>query len=158
MTPEEMGQRAQEFLKQGFHWSQAVLAVGLEKMEIENTEVVKALGLFGGGISGTGGICGIFTGGIALISSISSRGTLEEKESPDMWRLGHQLDNKFGELTSEFGGKSCSQIARVDWMDRDQVNNFYSGANGRFKHCLELAVKTTQILGEILEKEAAGKK
>jgi C_GCAxxG_C_C family probable redox protein len=129
----------------------------LEKMQIENAEVVKALGLFGGGISGTGGICGVFTGGIALISSIYSRGTLQEKESPDMWRLGHILDNKFGELTREFGGKNCSQIARVDWMDRDQVKNLYQGVDGRFKYCLELAEKTAQFLGEILEKEAAGK-
>ena len=157
MTPDEMRDKALELLKGGFHCSQAVLAVGQEKMGLENTEVLKAVGLFGGGISGTGGICGALSDGIALISSLYSRGTLEDKESPRMWKLGHILSDRFDELTKEFGGPDCRDIARVDWTDRDAVKAHYEPPEGRGRFCFQVVGDTAKALGEILEKEVLEK-
>ena len=137
MTSKEMGTKAKELMKKKFHCSQAVLSAGQEKLGISSPEVVKAVGLYGGGISGTGEVCGALLGGIALISSLYSRADLEDKESPRMWKLGH--------------------IARVDWGDRDQVNAFYKDQDSRRKHCYEVVEETARALGEILEKEVIGK-
>lgn len=157
MTPEEMGTKAKELMKKKFHCSQAVLAAGQEKLGISSPEVVKAVGLYGGGVSGTGEICGALLGGIALISSLYSRANLEDKESPKMWKLGHMLDDRFSKITSQFGGKLCRDIARVDWSDRDQVSSFYKDQDSRRKHCYEVVEETARALGEILEQEVIGK-
>lgn len=127
-------------------------------MGIDNPDVIKAVGLFGGGISGTGDVCGALLGGIAFISSLYSRGTPDEDESPRMFKLGHMLDDRFIEMTKQFGGKDCSDIARVDFLDRDKVKAFYTDADSRRKYCVEVVGGCAQALGEIIEKEVLAKK
>jgi C_GCAxxG_C_C family probable redox protein len=127
--------------------------VGQEKLGVNNPEVIKAVGLFGGGIAGTGDVCGAMLGGIACISAQCSRGAVTDKESPKMFKLGHMLDQAFTEITSEFGGKDCSQIARVDWLDAEQVKQYYQGADSRKHHCQRVVGETAQALGEIIERE-----
>ncbi len=120
---------------------------------MEIPDVIKAVGLFGGGISGTGGPCGALLGGVAVISSLYSRGDLSEKENPSMWRLGRGLVEKFDELTAEFGGRDCRHIARVDWADREQVKAYYGNPEGRMQYCLRLVGDTALALGEMLDAE-----
>jgi len=127
--------------------------VGQEKLGVNNPEIIKAVGLFGGGIAGTGNVCGAMLGGIACISSECSRGELSEQESPMMFKLGHKLDEAFEEITREFGGKDCADIARVDWSDRDQVKNFYQASDSRSKYCHQVVGETAKALGEIIEEE-----
>jgi C_GCAxxG_C_C family probable redox protein len=127
--------------------------VGQEKLGKANPEIIKAVGLFGGGIAGTGNVCGAVLGGIACISSQYSRGDLSEKESPQMFKIGSKLDKAFDEITAEFGGKNCAQIARVDWTDRDQVKSFYQGTDSRRKYCQQVVGETARVLGEIIEQE-----
>ena len=78
MTPEDMRQRAIELFNQRFHCSQAILAVGQEKLNRVNEAVIKAVGALGGGVASSGRVCGTLTGGVAFISSLYSRGNLEE--------------------------------------------------------------------------------
>lgn len=158
MTPDEMRDKAIDIFKKRFHCSQAVLAAGQEKMGAVNEEVVKALGLFGGGISGTCRVCGALTGGIALISSLFSRGNLEQRENPKMWSLGHKFIHAFEDLTREYGGTDCKDIARINWQDNDQVKEFYSNPESRRKHCIQLVGDTAYILGKLLEEEVLKKK
>ena len=121
-----------------------------------NPEIIKAVGLFGGGIARTGGVCGAMLGGIACISSECSRGALTEKESPVMFKLGGKLDGAFEEITKEFGGKNCADIARVDWRDREQVKAFYQGSESRSKYCYQVVGETARALGEIIEEDLQG--
>jgi C_GCAxxG_C_C family probable redox protein len=128
-----------------------VLAVGQEKMNLVNEEVIKAMGAFGGGIASTGKVCGALLGGVAFISSLYSRGNLEAKENPNMWRLSHKLAKKFEELTREFGSSNCSDIARVNWSDREQVKEFYNQPDSRHQYCVKVVEDTVVILGELLD-------
>lgn len=125
INPAEMRQRAIRIFEKRFHCSQTILVVGQERMNVVHEEVTKATGLFGGGIAGSGNICGCLVGGVALISSIYSRGNLNEKEDPNMWQLGKRLVKKFEELTKPFGGTNCRDIARVDWTDKAAVKYFW---------------------------------
>ncbi|MCP4004297.1 MAG: C_GCAxxG_C_C family protein [bacterium] len=128
--------------------------MGQEKLGVDDPDVIKAVGLFGGGIAGTGSVCGAMLGGIACISSQYSRGRLSEKESPAMFKLGHKLDKAFEEITQEFGGKDCSDIARVDWQDMSQVKAFYQASDSRRKYCQQVVGQTARALGRIIEEEA----
>jgi C_GCAxxG_C_C family probable redox protein len=155
MGPEEMKQKAIELFEKRFHCSQAVLTAGQEKLDRVDEEVVKSMGAFGGGIASSGRVCGALIGGIALISSLYSRGNLQDKEDPQMWHLSRKLVKRFEELTAPFGGVECNKIAQTDWFDAQQVKEFYKNPESRRKHCIGIVGETAYMLGEILEEAAA---
>ena len=111
------------------------------------------MGAFGGGIAGSGGVCGILSGGVALISSIYSRGNLEEKEDPRMWRLGYKVFKNFENLTESLGSINCRDIARVDWSDKEAALDFYRNPESSFKLCTRLVGDFAFALGELLDKD-----
>lgn len=126
-----------------------------EKQGNVDPAVIKAVGAFGGGIAGSGGVCGVLLAGISVISSMYSRSNLDEKENPRMWSLSHTFMKKFEELTEKYGGTNCSDIARVNWMDRKEVKKYYQSPDSRRKDCIKLVGDVSLLLGEMLEKEAA---
>jgi C_GCAxxG_C_C family probable redox protein len=117
--------------------------------------VVKAVGAFGGGIAASGNVCGILTGGVAMISSIHSRGNLDEKENPRMWSLSSKFVKRFEELTEQYGGINCRDIAKIDWHNKIAVKEFYLNPLSTRRRCIKLVGDAAYILGELLEKEAS---
>jgi len=154
MKPEEMREKAIDLFTQRLHCSQVLAMVGLEKLGVEDPSVIRALGAFGGGIGGTGNICGALVGAASVIGCLYSRSSLEEKENPRMWSATKAVMKNFETLAAPHGGINCSQIARVDWMDRDQVKDFYGNPDSRRKHCINIVGDTAKALGELLEQEA----
>ena len=154
MLPEEMQEKATDLFLKRMHCSQVVALVGLEKLGIEDRSVIKALGAFGGGIGGTGNICGALIGAASVIGSLYSRGSLDEKENPRIWAATKAVMKHFEELTAQYGGINCCQIAQVNWMDRDEVKNFYGNPESRRQHCIRVVGETTKALGVLLEQEA----
>ena len=116
---------------------------------------VKAVGAFGGGIASSGSVCGILLGGVAMISSMYSRGNLDEKENPRIWTLSSKFLKKFEELTEGYGSTNCRDIAQVDWKNRDAVKEYYSNPESSRKICIRLVGDAAFILGELLEQEKA---
>ena len=116
---------------------------------------VKAVGAFGGGIASSGSVCGILLGGVAMISSMYSRGNLDEKENPRIWALSSKFLKKFEELAEPHGGMNCRDITGVDWKNRDAVKEYYSNPKSNRRICIKLVGEAAHILGELLEQEAA---
>lgn len=154
MQPDEMRDKAIDLFTKRMHCSQVLAMIGLEKLGVNDPSVIKALGAFGGGIGGTGNICGALVGAVSVIGSLYSRSSLEEKENPRMWAATKAVMKQFEELTAAQGGINCCQIARVDWMDRDQVKDFYGNPESRRQHCITVVGETARALGELLEQEA----
>jgi len=152
MSPEEVRQKAMDLFAKRFHCSQAVLAAGQEKVDMVDEAVIKSMGSFGGGIASSGRVCGALMGGVALISSLYSRGNLSEKEDARMWHLSRELVKKFEELAAPFGSVNCCDIAKVDWLDHNAVKDFYKNPDSRRKCCMQLVGDTAFALAEILDK------
>lgn len=112
---------------------------------------VRAVGAYGGGIASSGSVCGILLGGIALISSIYSSASLEEKEDPRLWALSRKFMGEFEKMTEPYGGSNCRDIARVDWRDRDAVKTYYADPGSRRKECIRLVGEAAHVLGRLLE-------
>ena len=129
--------------------------MGQEKISRIDESAVKAVGAFGGGIASSGSVCGILLGGVSLISSIYSRGNLDEKENPRIWALSSKFLKKFEELTESYGGMDCRDIAGVDWKNREAVKEYYSNPDSNRKICSRLVGEAAAILGELLEQEEA---
>ena len=156
MTPEEMRDKAMGLFKKGFHWSQTIVAVCQEKANMKDEGAVKAVGALGGGIVCSGSVCGTLLGGVIMISSMYSRGNLDEKENPRIWGLSNQFLEKFEELTEPYGSMNCQDIAGVDWNDGDAVKKYFSFPESKErKICIRLVGDAAYILGELLEQEAA---
>jgi len=153
MTPEQMREKAIDLYKRRFHCSQAVLAAGLEKIGTVNEDVIKAFGAFGGGIAGTGRVCGALTGGIGVIAGIFSRGNLESKEDPRMSSVCRKFIMEFEKRTQAYGGTDCRDIARINWQDKEMVKAFFGNPESRRKICLQLVGDTAFVLGGLLEAE-----
>jgi C_GCAxxG_C_C family probable redox protein len=131
------------------------MAVGQEKTNNRNELLIKAMGAYGGGLASTGLVCGALLGGVGFISSLYSRGNLEEKEHPKTWQLSTQLIKKFKEITQEYGGINCLDIARVDWNDKEQAKAFRESPDSRRRFCLKVVEETAIALGEILDQSDA---
>ena len=130
-----------------------------EKMNMVDESAVKAVGAYGGGIASSGSVCGILLGGVAMISSIYSRGNLDDKENPRIWGLSKKFMKKFEEITEPYGGVNCRDIAGVDWKNKDAVKEYYSNPESSSrKICVELVGEAACILGELLEQEEAREK
>jgi C_GCAxxG_C_C family probable redox protein len=127
--------------------------VGLEKIEKYDENVIAAAGAFGGGIASSGSVCGTLLGAISAVSALHSRGSLEDKENPRMWGVSHKVIKQFDQLTEPYGGRNCSDIARINWSDRDEIKNFYSNPDSTRKDCIKLVGDLAYSLGIILEKE-----
>ncbi|MGI6655411.1 MAG: C-GCAxxG-C-C family (seleno)protein [Desulfobulbus sp.] len=154
MRPEEMQEKAVDLFLKRLHCSQVLAMIGLEKLDKNEPDVIRALGSFGGGIGGTGHICGALIGAVSVLGSLYSRSSLEEKENPRMWNATKEVLRNFEELTKDYGGIECRQIARVNWMNRDEVKTFYGDANSRRQHCVQVVGETARALGVLLEQEA----
>ena len=131
--------------------------MGQEKLEKRDKEVVRAMGAFGGGIAGSGSVCGVLLGAVAVVSSLYSRGNLQERENPRLWGLSRKLQRHFDKCTECHGGPNCRDIARLDWQDRTAVKEYYSSPDSRRKYCIELVGDFSLFLGKLLEKELARK-
>ncbi|WP_448874605.1 C-GCAxxG-C-C family protein [Desulfobulbus propionicus] len=154
MGPDEMREKAVDLFLKRLHCSQVLAKVGQEKLGIDDPSVIRALGSFGGGIGGTGHACGALIGAASVIGTLYSRSSLEEKENPRIWSATKTVIKQFKELTADYGGIDCGQIARVNWMDRSQVKEFYGNPESRRQHCIRVVGETARMLGELLEKEA----
>ena len=153
MQPDEMREKAITLFEQQMHCSQVLAMVGLEKLGVDEPAVIKALGAFGGGIGGTGHICGALVGAASVIGALYSRASLEGKENPRMWAATKEVMTRFTELTAPFGGIDCDQIAQVDWMDRNQVKEYYGNPGSSRQQCRMVVAETAKALGELLEQE-----
>jgi C_GCAxxG_C_C family probable redox protein len=152
MTKEEMRDKAvQLMMMKRFHCSQAVLAVGQEKLGKKDGEVIKAMGAFGGGLGGNGEVCGAVVGALAVMGLRFSRASEDEKEDPKMWSYAHEVLERFQkEIAKKHGSILCREIARVNWQDRDQVRSFYKGET--VLECGRIVGDTAALVGELLER------
>jgi C_GCAxxG_C_C family probable redox protein len=153
MTPKEMRKKAIDMMAvQRFHCSQAVAAVGQEKLGKGNDDVIRAMGAFGGGLGGNGEVCGALAGGLAVLGLRYSRAPGDEKENPKMWADAQELMRRFrDEIVNQAGTIDCRDIAGVNWKDRGEARAFYQG--DKVKTCIRIVGATAMLVGEMLERE-----
>jgi C_GCAxxG_C_C family probable redox protein len=125
--------------------------VGQEKIGVIDENTIKAVGAFGGGIASSGNVCGILLGGISVISTIYSRGNLDEKENPRVWGMSSKFFKRFEELAMPLGGIDCIEIAKVDWRNRSEVKKYYSDPDSTHKVCVKLVGDAAYALGELID-------
>lgn len=111
---DELARMAQLHL-QGFHCSQIIVLLGLERQGRNSPDLVRAMTGLAGGMGFGGKNCGSLTGAVCLIGLYAGRGTLEEQESPRLNVMISELLEWFGERFGKlYGGIDCEVILADD--------------------------------------------
>jgi len=100
-----------ELLAQKFHCSQIMMKIGMDALEIDEPNLVKAMTGLAGGLGGCGKNCGALTGGVAMISLFAGRGTPEEEAAPELEEMISQFLAWFEEA---YGSADCGDIIQGD--------------------------------------------
>jgi C_GCAxxG_C_C family probable redox protein len=109
------------------------------------------MGAFGGGLGGSGEVCGAVVGALAVMGLRFSRALEDEKEDPKMWSYAHEVLERFRkEIVKDHGSILCREIAQVNWQDREQARGFYKSEKAL--ECGRIVGDTAALVGELLER------
>ena len=75
-----LDEKIAELLSQRFHCSQIMMQIGMDVLELEEPNLIKAMTGLAGGLGGCGKNCGALTGGVCMLSLFAGRGALEEED------------------------------------------------------------------------------
>jgi len=154
MNPTEMAEKAEALFGNLYHCSQAVLMVGQEKLGREiSMDLVAAMDAFGGGLGAHGETCGALIGGLAVVGLMDGRSGGGGYPDMKMWQHARELVKRFRQEVAG-GHILCRDIVAVDWTDPGQVKAYREGP--KREHCRKITGQTARLIGEIIERAAAG--
>ncbi len=130
----EMKKRAGELFTQGFNCCESVLKAGIEALALDLPENAHLLGKFyGGGIAGTGCICGALAGGVMVLGMAAG----QEKN-------GAKLAERFKkDFIAQFGS-SCCRVLRKQQSIIEKHNG---------KKCGEITAFSAGLLQNTLKRD-----
>ena len=105
---------------------------------------------FGGGIGGSGSVCGAIVGGVAALSQKYGRGGMDEREDPRLSSLSAELYRRFGTEVEE--SRFCRDITGVDFSKPEEAK-LYGTSKEKRQRCTALTGKTAEIVAEIISRE-----
>lgn len=106
-----LDKKVAELLSQKYHCSQIMMQAGMEALELEEPNLVKAMTGLAGGLGGCGKNCGALTGGVCMLSLFAGRGEPEEEADPELEEMVSEFLAWFEE---RFGSADCGDIIRSD--------------------------------------------
>ncbi len=101
---------------------------------------------FGGGMGSSGQVCGTLSGALAVIGFTLGKTEARGRDHKLMWKISHQMVMKFAEITRQYGGSNCADIAGVNWKDRASVQLFYQDPDSNRRNCVKVIRETSDYL------------
>lgn len=131
--------RIAELRAQGYHCSQILMIMGLERQGKQNSDLVRAMTGLANGMGNCGKVCGVLTGAVCLLGLYAGRGEPDEKEDHRLDAMIQILLEWFEEnFGKNYGGTDCRTILNDDpW--------------NRMLRCPELVIQTYFKSMELLE-------
>ncbi len=105
---------------------------------------------FGGGMGSSGQVCGTLAGALAVIGFTWGKSEPKGRDHKLMWKLSHAMVDRFAEICRPYGGTDCSDIARVDWRDKESVREFYRNPDSCRKNCIRVVRETAASLHDLV--------
>ncbi len=138
MDKKEIIKQAYSHLGSGRHCAEVVAQTILDHYAPEpRPEVVKVAGGFGGGIAGsTEELCGAFTGGVIVVSSLLGR----ENPGEELRAVAQVIKEFKKRFLDEFGSLHCGSL----------LEGFRQDGDGRMG-CAKLTAQSAGILYDLLE-------
>lgn len=104
-------ERMLELRRQGFYCSQILLAMGMELLGKENSDLLRAAHALSGGIGFSGETCGALTGGACLLGLYAGKGAPADDDDPRLMFMVEDLVKWFkADVGAKYGGIRCDEI------------------------------------------------
>ena len=127
--------------------SQGVISAFQDLLGLKDILVLKAASAFAGGIARQGTTCGALIAGTMVIGIKYGRASLEDYYS--FQRTFTPVIKLCSMFKQEFGSLNCRDITGVDFLDLEQMREFYvSGRHDR--ECGTVTGKTARMVADIL--------
>jgi C_GCAxxG_C_C family probable redox protein len=149
---EKTADKALELFANGFHCSQAVLCAcaNLFREEPPPPELIAAMAPFAGGMGSSGQVCGTLSGALAAIGFTLGKTEPQKENHKQMCGLSYAMMQKFAEIAEPYGGINCSDIADVDWKNREAVQYFRKNPDSSRKNCVKVVRETSTFLYDLI--------
>ena len=122
-----------------------MLAVS-QQLDIQDELIPRIASAFGGGIAGTGSVCGALTGAVMAIGLVHGRQKATEQDARAR-ALTQELRRRF---ESEAGSIECRKLTGMDLSTPDGVKRFMK-SDVPMKVCLPAVGAAYRIVVELLE-------
>ncbi|MEG0750867.1 MAG: C-GCAxxG-C-C family protein [Oscillospiraceae bacterium] len=103
-----------EMSQKGYFCAQILMNLALEYDGKDNPDLVRAMSGLNGGLGFCGGICGVLTGGCAVLGYFAGKGEDDELESCELKIMIAEYVTWFHEYSASLGGGQCSEILHGD--------------------------------------------
>ena len=87
--------RARELHQKGYNCAQSVACAFLDKVTVDEKTLFSILEGFGGGMGGKEATCGAVSGAVAIVSLLSSKGSVESGTKAATYALSEQIVQRF---------------------------------------------------------------
>jgi C_GCAxxG_C_C family probable redox protein len=126
-----------------YNCSQAIFATYGEQLGIDYDTCLKIASAFGGGLAGTGYICGALTGA-SMVLGLKHRGIKGE----DPLKINKATQKLFDEFESLNGSIICRELISHDLLTDENVQQAFKMS--AFKNCPKFVKDSAQILEKLL--------
>ena len=126
----------------GYCCTQIMLKMALEEEEKVNEDLIRAVNGLCIGIGSNQKICGVLTGGIAVLGLYAGKGSDREFPRPEYSIMTDEYTEWF---ESEFGSTDCSDIIGVCTVTSYKTNENY------LLKCGDILTKSYEKIAQILE-------
>lgn len=119
---------------QGFHCSQILMLLALERTGRKNPDLVRAMGGIAKGLWNGGETCGALLGGACILGFYAGRGRPGEEEDPGLSVMVSSLSEWFrseaglslrstrcSDILDEYGKTKCPQLVRSVWIKTTEL-------------------------------------
>jgi len=147
VSEEKAVQLAIENFWKGFHCSEAVLIAMAEYMGVTSDLIPRVATGFGGGIAGSGSVCGALIGGVMAIGIKHGRNKVTQTEADQKTKsLARKFIREFKKIA---GSTFCYDITRCDFNTLEGKKKFVE--DGVRRKCQNLAGETVSALISLMK-------
>jgi C_GCAxxG_C_C family probable redox protein len=160
MNPREhTADTAAALFADGFHCSQAVFnaCAPLFRDTPPPAELTAALAPFAGGMAQSGQICGSLSGALAVLGFTLGKTQAQMANHKLMNAVSQEMVHTFTQMTQQYGGICCSDIAAVDWQDPEAVERFRKDPQSTRRHCVHVVKETSACVYDLAQRLLAQK-
>lgn len=132
--------------KQGFNCSQAILSTFAERLGMERSEALRLATGFGGGIGGTGNICGAVSG---AIMGLGLKFGISEPDKPAKARMYEKTRHYLDQFRARFGSIECRDLLGFDLSTPEGQQQ--AKTPGAFDCCDRFVYTAAELLESMLD-------
>lgn len=151
MTPEEYGNRAEEYFREGYNCAQAVALAFSDKVNVDKETLLKAVSVFGGGVGGLREMCGAVSGTIFIYGLLKGyNDPTDNAAKTELYKDIQEIANRNKEVN---GSYICKELLAMKDITPSNLPSERTEEYYKRRPCPEKINIAAKIFAEFLEEK-----